>query len=187
MSEKSKYHFLRIPIVSIAIGILFFACENKLDTIRKVTYDPKAPNEVIKDFKMFYTDSGFAKIEIYAAIAETYTKPEAVTKFKDGVKVNFFTDEGVINSVLTAKYGEYNMSKMLVFVKDSVRLLNLNSKQQLETEQLFWNQKDSSIYTKSNAIVRSPKGVFYGEGLKTRQDFSTYEFIKPYGNMQMGN
>ena len=72
-------------------------------------------------------------------------------------------------------------------VKDSVRLYNYEKKQTLETEALFWNQKDSSIYTKSSVIVRSPKGTLFGEGIRTKQDFSKYELIKPVGKFQLEN
>ena len=77
---------------------------------------------------MFYTDSGYARIEVYAGLAETYSKPESITKLKDGIKVNFFSSQGEIVSTLTALYGEVNFSKGLLFVKDSVRLVNLEKK-----------------------------------------------------------
>jgi hypothetical protein len=36
-------------------------------------------------------------------------------------------------------------------------------------------------------IVRSPKGTIFGEGIRTKQDFSRYELIKPVGKFQMDN
>ena len=72
-------------------------------------------------------------------------------------------------------------------VKDSVRLYNYEKKQTLETEALFWNQKDSLIYSKSAVKVRSPKGTLFGEGIRTKQDFSKYEIIKPVGKFQLEN
>jgi LPS export ABC transporter protein LptC len=134
---------------------------------------------------MFYTDSGYARIEVYAGLAETYSKPEAITKLKDGLKVNFFSAKGEIVSTLTALYGEVNFSKGLLFVKDSVRLVNLEKKQRLETEILFWNQKDSSIYTLSQVIIKSPKGTVLGDGIRTNQSFSKYVLLKPSGRVEL--
>jgi len=171
-----------IPAGLLLAGILF-SCVNDLESIKKVTYDPKAPDEVTKDLRVFYTDSGYARVEIRAKLAETYRKPELVTKLKDGLTVEFFSYDGKIVSTLSALYGEVNFTKGILFVKDSVRLYNLEKKQQLETEILYWNQKDSSIYTNSNVIVRSPKGVLLGKGIQTKQDFSKYEFLEPYGKI----
>jgi LPS export ABC transporter protein LptC len=171
----------RFIFLLIASSTLLFSCVNDLESIKKVTYDPKAPDEVTKNLRVFYTDSGYARVEVYAALAETYSKPVAITKLKDGIKVNFFDPEGEIVSTLTALYGEVNYERGTMFVRDSVQLYNHAKKQRMDTEALFWNQRDSAIYTTSNVVVRSPKGILYGDGIRTKQDFSEYEFIKPYG------
>ncbi|MFM9029024.1 MAG: hypothetical protein ACKOQ6_13695, partial [Bacteroidota bacterium] len=61
----------KIPVGLMLAGILF-SCVNDLESIKKVTYDPKAPDEVTKDLSVFYTDSGYARVEITAKLAETY-------------------------------------------------------------------------------------------------------------------
>lgn len=162
-----------------------YSCVNDLESIKKVAYDPKAPDEVTKNLRVFYTDSGYARVEVFAALAETYSKPENVTKLKDGIKANFFSSEGEIVSTLTALYGEINYSRGTFFVKDSVRLVNHQKKQRMETESLFWNQKDSTIFTSANVVVHSPDGILFGEGIKTKQDFSEYEFLKPSGKFKL--
>jgi LPS export ABC transporter protein LptC len=184
---KQRNYHIKISFVVIAffLGILS-SCVNDLESIKKVTYDPKAPDEVTKNLHVFYTDSGYARVEIYAALAETFSKPQAVTKLKDGIKVNFFNGTGEVVSTLTALYGEVNYSKGIMFVRDSVQLYNHIKKQRLDTEVLYWNQKDSAIYTLSNVVVRSPKGILFGDGIRTKQDFSEYEFLKPYGRYDFG-
>ena len=171
---------------SIAILILsLFSCENDLSTIEKVTFNPKSPDETIYDFKMVYSDSGYARVELKATYAETINTPEKITKLLDSLRVNFFSASGEIISTLTALYGEINFSTDLLMVKDSVRLYNYKKKQTLETEVLYWNQKDSNIFTPAQVIVKAPDGIFIGEGLKTKQDFSRYEILKPRGNIKI--
>lgn len=162
---------------------MLFACVNDIDTIKKVTYDPKSPDNVTQNLEVKYTDSGYAKIQVFAKLAETYTKPESIMKLKDGLKINFFSEKGEIVSQLTALYGEINYSKGFFFVKDSVQLYNFEKKQRLETEELNWNQKDSAIYSNKSVIVRTPGGILFGDGIRTKQDFSYYEFIKPKGKI----
>jgi len=64
-------------------------------------------------------------------------------------------------------------------------LYNHAKKQRMETESLYWNQKDSTIYTQAAVVVRTPKGVVYGDGIRTKQDFSSYVFLKPRGKMEI--
>ena len=176
---------MRFPLILLSFFILlFYSCENDLETIKKITFNSKSPDETTKNLKMIYSDSGYAKVEIYAAFAETYRSKESITKIKDSLRVNFFSEKGEVVSTLSARYGEVNYTKGTILVRDSVRLYNFAKKQTLETEALFWNQKDSSIYTNSDVIVKSPQGVLYGKGIQTKQDFSYYEFLKPYGKIK---
>jgi LPS export ABC transporter protein LptC len=178
---------LKKALIILASQILLLSCVNDLDDIQKVTFDPKAPDEVTKNLHVFYTDSGYARVEIFATLAETFSRPEALTKLSDGIKVNFFSEDGEIVSTLTALYGEVNFDKGELFVQDSVQLINHAKEQRLETERLNWNQRDSSIYTKNNVVVKSPKGIVYGDGIRTKQDFSYYEFLKPRGRIDLSN
>lgn len=180
--KLSKQRILYVTIYFIFCGMLF-SCVNDLDSIKKVTYSSDAPDDVTENLEIIQTDSGYARFQLFAKIAETYSKPEAVTKLKDGVKVNFFSNDGVIVSSLTALYGEINISKGIFFVRDSVQLVNFEKKQRLETEELFWHQKDSAIFTNKAVIVRNPQGVLFGKGIRTKQDFSTYVFLKPTGKI----
>ena len=73
----------------------------------------------------------------------------------------------------------------MMFVRDSVVLYNLEKRQRLETEELHWNQKDSSIYTNKAVVVRKNDAIPFGQGIKTKQDFTEYEFIQPRGSMDL--
>jgi LPS export ABC transporter protein LptC len=178
---------LRFIIFSILFIISFSSCVNDLETITKITYDPNSPDNVTQDLELFYADSGYAKIQVFATLAETYSKPESIMKLKDGVKINFFSENGKISSTLTALYGEVNYSTGLIFVKDSVKLRNLNNNQVLETEELNWNQKDSLIFTNRDVIIHNEEGVLYGKGIKTNQNFDHYEFLNPEGKINLSN
>jgi LPS export ABC transporter protein LptC len=88
---------------------------------------------------------------------------------------------------LTALYGEIQQERGTMFVRDSVQLYNFGKKQRLETEELFWNQRDSSIYSEKPVVVKTPESVLFGKGIRTKQDFSAYEFLQPRGKMKMKN
>ncbi len=163
--------------------MLFSSCVNDLESIKTITYDPGAPNEIMRELDLLYTDSGYAQVQVFATLAETYSDPEPLTKLKDGLEVRFFGDSGKVVSVLTARYGEIRDKEGTITVRDSVILKNIEKQQQLETEELHWNRRDSAIFTNKNVIVRSPDGILYGQGIRTTQSFDYYEFIKPYGKI----
>jgi len=172
-----------IPVILVMAGI-FCSCTNDLNTIKRITFDPKAPDDVTKNMEVFYSDSGYAKVRIFAAIAENYSKPQHIMKLKDKLKVDFFDDRGKITSSLTAKYGEINYATGIMFVQDSVRLWNYADKREMRTNKLFWNQRDSTIYSNEQVTVKSPKGTGTGTSITTKQDFSYYKLTNPQGKYE---
>ena len=185
MSTNATY-FWKIPAYLILVALLF-SCVNDLDSIKKISYRSTDPNERTSNLHVIYSDSGYAKVEIFAHLAETYSLPIPVIKLKDGIEVNFFNDQGEIVSKLTALYGEINQREGMMFVRDSVQLFNVEKKQRLETEELHWNQKDSAIFTDKSVVVRTADALFFGKGIRTKQDFSSYVFLKPQGKIAIKN
>lgn len=172
-----------VPVSILLMGILF-SCTNDMETIQRVTYDPNAPDEVMQNLDVFYSDSAQAQVRVQATIAETYTDSTKVTKFKDGLQVDFFEGDNEITTTLTALYGEMDSESGDIFVRDSVRLYNHKEEQLLETEELFFDQGDSSVYTDKNVVVTSPKEIAYGQGLRTTRMFEKYEITKPHGKVK---
>jgi LPS export ABC transporter protein LptC len=176
----------RLSLTYLLLTLLFLgSCVNDLEEIQKVTYDEKTPNEVIQDLDVIYLDSGLAKIQVISKITEIQRSPESITKLKDKVLVNFYSNKGEVVSTLTALYGEINFTKGEMYVQDSVKLYNIKKKQSLETERLNWRKKDSIIYTNSKVTIKTPEAILYGTGVKTKQDFTYYQFLKPKGKIDL--
>lgn len=184
--RQLKRHILVIPAFFVMAG-MFVSCVNDLESIKKVTFRPDDPDEKTSELYLTYTDSGYAKIRVYAKLAESFSKPEEIVKFKDGVKVEFYNENGSLASILTALYGEINEEKGTMMVRDSVQLFNPAKNQRMETEALYWNRSDSAVYTDKMVMIRTPKALLFGKGIKTKQDFSYYEFLKPEGRIDINN
>jgi len=177
---------IKISFLFILLSSLF-SCVNDLDKIQKITFSKDAPDDVMRKLNLFYNDSGYTRIKIYAELAETYMLPNHITKLKDGVKVDFYSEDGEIVSKLTSIYGEVNYETGNFFVRDSVGLLNVKKGQRLETEELCWNQNDSIIYSNKNVLIKSADNSIegIGRGIETTQKFDNYKIIEPYGKFDL--
>lgn len=183
-----KIKLIKSPfIISFIISILFFSCENNLEEIKKVTEIPGAPEERTRDLELIYSDSGQVKVLLNATLAESYYKPTHIIKFMEGVKVRFFNPDGSVKTVLTAKYGEIIQNEGRMIARDSVIMKNLNKAQQMETEELNWNQSTQEIHSSKSVVVKTKDARFYGDGIVTTSDFSEYQFIKPRGTLNLKN
>lgn len=158
---------------------IFFSCTNDLENVRKITTHPDNPDETSEFLHIIYTDSGQAQIEIISTIAETYSKPTRVTKFKDGLQVNFYDEEGEIKTILTSKYGEIDEESGNITVRDSVKLENIQEQRILESEVLYWNKGGDSIYTDKKVTITSKDMILTGVGAWTTHEFDTAQFYRP--------
>lgn len=171
-------------ITVLLLGFILFSCSNDLEKIKKVTMHNDDPDERTTELYLIQTDGGKAKIRLYAKEAESFSKGDKIIVFNKGVKVEFYTEQGKLSSILTAKYGKINESQGTMEVLDSVRVFNPIKDQLMETEALFWDRKDSLITTDRLVSIKTPSALIYGKGLKMKQDFSYYEFIKPQGKIK---
>lgn len=169
-----------------ALACVISSCVNDLEKIKQVTFDSKDPDEKTKELFLTYSDSGMTKIRLYAPIGESFNdKNGKKVKFNEGVKIEFYKTSGKLGSILTAQYGEINETDGTMVVRDSVRMYNTDKDQHLETEELYWNRMDSTIFTDKMVTVKTPKMLFFGKGLKAKQDFSSYEFLEPQGRFKI--
>jgi LPS export ABC transporter protein LptC len=175
---------LRIAFLIFTSVLLFTSCTNDLEKIKKVTMRNNDPEERTTELYLIQTDGGKATIRLYAKTAESFSTPDKIVVFNNGLKVEFYNNKGKLSSILTAKYGKINESQGTMEVLDSVRVFNPLKDQRMETEALYWDKKDSLITTDKLVSIKTPTALIYGEGLKMKQDFSYYEFIKPQGKIK---
>ena len=176
----------RLPVsISILLTGMLLSCENDSGEIQRITHFENAPDEYTENLNMFHNDSGQTKVNLYAKVSQTFYEPKHITKFQDYLRVDFFNKTGTKVSTLVALSGLFDHDEGVVEVQDSVRLYNYLKDQQLETEYLIWNKKDSTIRTDRNVLVRSPKEIIKGKGLVTKQDFSFFEILEPTGRMDI--
>lgn len=166
-------------------AMMLGSCVNDIDEIKQITFKSTDPEQKTEELYVLQTEGGFPQFRLYAPLAEAYSKPEQVTKFKEGIKVEFFDNDGNPESTLTGLYGEINETKGTMRVLDSVQLHNPERKQTMYTEALYWDQKDSLIFTDKMVMIKSPTELIYGKGIRARQDFSWYEFLEPQGRISI--
>jgi LPS export ABC transporter protein LptC len=56
----------------------------------------------------------------------------------------------------------------------NVQVKNLPKDQQLQTEELFWNQAERKIYTEKFVTIQERQTLFNGTGMEADDSFSTY-------------
>jgi LPS export ABC transporter protein LptC len=103
-------------------------------------------------------------------------------EFPKSIHVDFFDIRDSIDSKLDAKYARYKETQSKVFLRDSVRVINVKG-DTLYCNELYWDRSHTGneFYTDKPVRIRTRKEILDGIGMEASQDFKEYHIIKPTG------
>ena len=96
----------------------------------------------------------------------------------------FYDDSGKVENVLTADSCRYYEAQGNVLVWDSVHIVS-RSGQQLNTDELVWNQSIQKFFTEKPVRITTPTQILFGEGMEANSDFTWYQITHSKGTVQV--
>jgi LPS export ABC transporter protein LptC len=92
----------------------------------------------------------------------------------EGIFLESFDDAGNLTSTLKANTAYYFKEEKKWRARGKVEVTNIEKKEQLNTEELFWNPDLKKIYTDKFVTIKEPTRLITGTGLDAAQDLSYY-------------
>jgi LPS export ABC transporter protein LptC len=158
---------------------LLVSCGNSDEVIKQ--YNSKSLGvEEIKNADINYTLGGKAKAKLLSPLMLRVQEASPYVEFPNKLHVDFFNDSGKQESKLDAHYGKYFESESKVFLKDSVRVINLSG-DTLYCDELWWDRtrKGREFYTDKPVRIRKKMEVINGTGMEAAQDFKNWVILNP--------
>ncbi len=137
------------------------------------TYNSKSLGvEEIKNADINYTLGGKAKAKLLSPLMLRVQDVNPYVEFPKTMHVDFYNENGTVDSRLDAKYGKYYESESKVFLRDSVRVINVLG-DTLYCDELWWdrNRTGREFYTDKPVRIRKKMEVVDGSGMEASQDF----------------
>jgi LPS export ABC transporter protein LptC len=164
-----KQNILRTLIATIAV-VLFCGCESNFKEVQKIHYSEFIPTGEAENFNLKYTDSGRITSVLISPKMLDYASVEfPYTEFPKGVHVTMYDKKGK-RTFIRADYGVTFKGTDIIDLQRHVKITN-ETGQMLETEQLYFDQKNEWFFTEKKFKFTDPKGVSYGEGIDFSRDF----------------
>ncbi|MBS3915071.1 MAG: LPS export ABC transporter periplasmic protein LptC [Bacteroidetes bacterium] len=175
-------------ILILILPVLIISCSNRdTEKYRSKKLDAAASREVADNVTIEYTDSGFlkAKVKSPQMVAVKQVKNPFVEMTK-GVRVDFFREDGMIESYLTAEYAISYTEKKKIIVRQNVEVLNVKG-DTMTTEELVWNQATQRITTDKFVTIRTKTQTIFGYGMESDQSFNDWEIGNVKGTINKSN
>ncbi|MEO6489947.1 MAG: LPS export ABC transporter periplasmic protein LptC [Ferruginibacter sp.] len=173
---------LKFTAALISGCIFFTGCENSENEINQL-YKKKLGIEEARDIKLNYTTNGRTKSILTAPLMLRVQDTMPYYEFPKSLQADFYNDSGKVESKLTALYAKYKESQSLVFLKDSVKVINLQEGDTLYCRELYWdrNRRNTEFYTDKPVRIRTKTQILDGIGMEASQDFKNWHIIQPTG------
>ncbi|MBK8785691.1 MAG: LPS export ABC transporter periplasmic protein LptC [Chitinophagaceae bacterium] len=178
--------FLFFSLFTFTI-VLLLSCGNSDKELNE--YNSKALGiEEIKDADINYTLGGNAKAKLRSPLMLRVQEASPYVEFPKKLHVDFFSESGAIDSRLDALYGKYYEMESKVFLKDSVKVINILG-DTLYCNELWWDRsrKGNEFYTDKPVRIRRKLQIIDGIGMDASQDFKAWHIINPVGIINVPN
>lgn len=133
--------------------------------------------------EILYSDSAQLRIKLQGQRQLMYENGDQ--DFPEGIYIEFFDEEGIKTTSIEANQGHYSEEEKKYTATGNVVVKNLETNEKLETEVLHWERNKHMIHTDRYVEIESEGGIFMGEGLEAQEDFSSWEILKPTGDLLM--
>ena len=137
------------------------------------------PDQESWDNNIFFTRDDKRRAVLTAGYIAKYNSKN-YTILKDGVRVDFYKDEGVLRSILTSEEGKVYDDKQDMYANGHVVVRSENGTT-LYTDELFWNNSEQKIISKVPVKITTLSDTLYGDTFKSDPDLVDYEITNAHG------
>jgi len=176
----SRYWFAKQAVIIATVALNLLSCDTT-QTSQPVEYT--GPLKEAEDVEMYYTEKDLIKIKMIAQ--KVFEFENGDREFPEGIYLEFYNETGTLTSTLRANSAYYFSEEDKWRGRGDVEIINLEKKEQLNTEELFWKQDTKRIFTEKFVTIKLAAEVIYGTGLEAAQDLSDYTIKNPQGEFDM--
>jgi LPS export ABC transporter protein LptC len=158
-------------LILLFIIALFGSCESNLRDVQKINLSEFSPSGDADSITLKYTDSGRIKAVLVASKMLDYAVVKfPFTEFPKGVAVTLY-DQKAKRTFIRSDYAIQFKGTDIIDLQGNVKISSEDN-QVLETQQLYFDQKNEWFFTEEKFKFTAPKGVSNGEGIDFNKDFT---------------
>ena len=178
---KIKYKYSSFFCIALVL-VLLTSCESNFREVQKMGFSEFSPSGEADSINLKYTDSGRIKAVLISPKMLEFGMVEfPFTEFPKGIDLTLFDANGK-KTFVKANYAISYKGTDLIDLQGKVNIYN-ETGEKLETEQLYFDQKNEWFFTQKKFKFSSTKGVSYGEGIDFSKDFKKVNSQKISGEV----
>ena len=169
-----------------AVAFVVFSCKGKLGEAAALDLS-ETPVQTVRDMFIVQTENSGLQMRAEAPLMEKYERGDSLSYelFPEGFNVFGYTDDGLLETRITsdnARHLKYKDGRETWEAYGNVVVQNLIKQETMETDTLYWDQKEEKIYTHRYVKMYSPQGFMQGYGMESDQRARDSKLFNPFNS-----
>lgn len=171
------------PVVTVLAVTLFFGCESNFKEVQKINFSDFVPSSDADAVNLKYTDSGRITVVLISPKMLDFASVDfPFTEFPKGIDVTLYDKKGK-RTFIKSNYAVSYKQTGIIDLQGKVKITS-DVGQVLETEQLYFDQKNEWFFTERRFKFTDPKGASNGQGIDFSKDFKVVNSQKITGEVE---
>ena len=168
-----------------AVAFVVYSCRGKLaeEDVKDISQMPVQTADSITSVQ---TENGQIQMRMESPRMERYESDTLSTQlFPDGFAVYGYVDGGLLETSIVAdnaRHLKYSDGRESWAVFGNVVVKNLIKREVMETDTLYWDQKNEKIWTDCYVKMYSPDGFMQGYGMESDQRARNSVIFRPFNS-----
>ena len=172
MILKNIINIMKMTATATAVAFIVYSCKGKLGEAESLDLK-ETPVQIVDDMFIIQTENGIVKMRAEAPRMEKYERDSLDYElFLEGFFVFGFDESGKLETEIVAdnaRHLKYEDGRESWEAFGNVVVKNLINQEVMETDTLYWDQKNERIYTHCYVRMYSPDGFMQGYGMESDQ------------------
>ena len=182
---RKHLHIIKMIATAAAVAFVVFSCKGKLGEAVALNLS-ETPVQTVTDMFIIQTENSGLQMRAEAPLMEKYERDSLTYElFPKGFFVFGYTDEGLLETRITsdnARHLKYKDGRESWEAFGNVVVQNLIKQETMETDTLYWDQKEEKIYTHCYVKMYSPQGFMQGYGMESDQRARDSKLFNPFNS-----
>ncbi len=165
---------MKYIIFPIIIWLFIYGCtrEKVEPTVNVQLTAEEIPDQESWNSTIFFTDSGRTRAILIAGHLRVFSRNKE-TLLDSNIRIEFYNNEEIHTSTLTAKRGRVDELTNNLYAIDSVVAVN-DSGIVITSDEMMWRNKDRKIVSEKYVTIVSPNEIIEGYGFESDQNLRNY-------------
>ncbi len=169
-----------------AVAIVVFSCKSKLDQAEALNLED-TPLQVVDSMYMIDSKNGQIQMRILTGRMEKYEKDTLRYElFPEGISVFAYKEDGILESTIEAEEARHetytNGEEEIWKAYGHVVVRNIEKRQTMETDTLYWDRSKQEIFTDCYVRMYSPDGFMQGYGMRSDERARNSIIMRPFNS-----